>query len=213
MNDNCWYKTVCTEECVDNCVRYVEMRNLIQNSGIPKAKQLPQTLEAGVDYEAFCELADIKDDIVTFVNDGSNLYIASRETGNGKTTWAIKLLLKYFDEIWAGNGLRVRGMFVHVPTLLLQLKDFNSPLPKEYLENLANCDLVVWDDIASTELSKYDYSQLLMYVDGRIMNGKANIFTGNFPNRDGLERALGNRLTSRVWNSSKVVEFKGKDRR
>lgn len=212
-NENCWYKDVCQNECLNTCIRYLEMKYLIEQSHIPKSKQYPVILQAGVDYNAFCDLADIKDDIVAFVEEGCNLYITSNCTGNGKTTWAIKLMLKYFDNIWAGNGLRVRGVFVHVPTLLNQLKNFNQPLSEEYKQNLLECDLVVWDDIASTDMSAYDHSQLLSYVDQRIFNEKANIFTGNLSEFDTLAKAVGEKLASRIYRTGTVIEFKGKDRR
>lgn len=209
----CWYKEVCENECSDTCIRYLEMKHLVDNSNIPKSKQYPISLQAGVDYDVFCTLAEFKDDIARYVNEGFNLYITSAETGNGKTTWAIKLMLKYFDSIWAGNGFRVRGMFVHVPTLLNQLKNFQKPLSETYKYNLLNCDLVVWDDIASTDMSAYDHSQLLSYVDQRIFSEKANIFTGNLPSFELLSKAVGERLASRIYRTGSVVEFKGKDRR
>lgn len=212
-NSNCWYKDVCTLESCTNCIRYLEMKYLLDNSGIPKSRQLPMILDAGVDYDAFCKLADLKDDIVNFVNRGANLYICSRVTGNGKTSWAIKLMLKYFDNVWAGNGFRVRGMFVHVPTLINQLKNFESPLSQEYKDNLINADLVIWDDIASTKLSEYDHSQLLSYIDQREFKDLSNIFTGNIIGIAALENSVGIRLASRLWNNSTVIEFNGKDRR
>ena len=209
----CWYKEVCENECTDTCIRYLEMKYLVDNSNIPKSKQYPISLQAGVDYDAFCTLAEFKDDIARYVDEGFNLYITSNCTGNGKTTWAIKLMMKYFDSIWAGNGFRVRGMFVHVPTLLNQLKNFQKPLSETYKHNLLNCDLVVWDDIASTDMSAYDHSQLLSYVDQRIFSEKANIFTGNMTDFDTLANAVGVRLASRIYRTGSVVEFKGKDRR
>lgn len=211
-NENCWYKNVCTYDTCVNCIRYSEMRYLIDNSGIPKNRQHPQELEAGIDYGAFVELNDIKSTINDFVDDGQNLYICSTETGNGKTSWSIKILLKYFDMIWAGNGFKVRGYFIHVPTLLTTLKDFstNHDALKSVLEN---ADIVVWDDIASTKLSEYDISQLLILIDQRIIENKSNIYTGNLTSKEGLEKAVGSRLASRIWNSSTIVEFKGKDRR
>ena len=78
---------------------------------------------------------------------------------------------------------------------------------------LETSDLVVWDDIASTKLSEYDISQLLILVDNRIIDCKSNIFTGNLTSKESVEKAVGSRLASRIWNSSTVVEFKGKDRR
>lgn len=189
------------------------MKYLTDNSGIPINKQLPQTLISGIDLKKFQRLGDIKNDIVNFVESGNNLYICSSNTGNGKTSWALKLLLKYFDQIWAGNGFRVRGMFVNVPTLLLQLKNFNNPLSEEYKHNLMEADLIVWDELASTSISNYDYGNLLMFLDYRIFSDKANIFTSNAVSKEELEKNVGAKLASRIWNCSEVIEFKGKDRR
>lgn len=211
-NENCWYKNVCSYDTCINCIRYNEMKYLMDNSGLPKRRQKPVSLIAGKDLMAFRKLADIKDSIVAFVENGESLYIYSKHTGNGKTSWAIKLLLRYFDQIWAGNGFRVRGYFQHVPTLLNALKDFSNS-SSALKKPLATADLVVWDDIASTKLSEYDRSQLLMLIDQRTSEGLANIYTGNIDTVTDLTDALGTRLTSRIWNTSTLIEFKDKDKR
>lgn len=211
-NEDCLYESVCTKESCINCIRYAEMKFLLEHSGIPVKKQKPIELIAGSDYNEFMRLAEIKSDIDKFVSRGNQLYICSKETGNGKTSWAIKLLLKYFDTVWAGNGFCVRGYFQHVPTLFNTLKDFSKS--HDVLKNtLENADLIVWDDIASTKASDYDITQLLTILDGRITDGKSNIYTGNVTTKGELENAIGNRLASRVWNRSEIIEFRGKDRR
>lgn len=211
-NKDCWYRKVCTYDFCTNCIRYSEMKYLMDNSGLSKNKQRPIPLDGSRDPESFQLLAEIKTDIVNFVNNGESLYIFSENTGNGKTSWAIKLLLKYFDSIWAGNGFRVRGYFQHVPTLFNTLKDFSKS--HEALKNtLATTDLVVWDDIASTKLSDYDAQQLLIIIDQRVSDGLSNIYTGNLTSQEALTKAVGQRLASRIWNMSTLVEFKGKDRR
>ena len=213
---DCWYKSVCTnEECSDNCIRFIEMRHLMETSNIPQSRWFPDTLTPDdCDYDAFCDLADIKFHIGDFVKNGENLYLYSDRTGNGKTSWAIKLMLKYFDTIWAGNGFKCRGIFVHTPTLLTKLKDFdNKDATFEQLKNLIpDVDLVIWDDIASTNLSNYDHSQLITLIDQRILNRKSNIFTGNL-DKPGIIKSLGVRLASRVWNASTRIQLKGSDKR
>lgn len=215
--DDCWYKSVCAlnDMCSDSCIRYLEMSALVRQSGIPESKWFPDSLSPDdCDYSAFCDLADIKDDIYRFVTRGDNLYLFSDKTGNGKTSWAIKLMLKYFDLVWAGNGFRCRGLFVHVPTFLTKLKNFDSPdaIVDEWKLMLPSVDLVVWDDIASTNLSNYDHSQLITFIDQRTLSKKSNIYTGNLK-LGGMEKSLGARLASRVWNASHRIELKGRDKR
>jgi len=45
-----------------------------------------------------------------------------------------------------------------------------------------------------------------------VLSEKSNIYTGNLPG-DALPEALGQRLASRVYNESSVVELFGQDRR
>ena len=211
---DCWYREVCTYEPCTNCIRYVEMKYLMEHSGLSKKRQKPIALKATQDKSAFKTLNDIRLDIVNFVENGESLYIYSEYTGNGKTSWAIKLLLRYFDQIWAGNGFRQRGYFISVPAFLNQIKNFSDEKARQrLLKTLSTSDLVVWDDIASTKLSDYDIQQLLLIIDQRIADELANIYTGNLTSHDALANALGDRLASRIWNTSTLIEFKGKDRR
>lgn len=212
-NSDCWYNGVCQNECSESCIRYLEMSYMVENSGIPKSKQHPIELVAGVDLDAYRRLDAIRRGIVEFVSDGKNLYICSEHTGNGKTSWAIKLLLKYFNDVWAGNGFRTRGLMVHVPTLLLQLKDFDNPLSNDYKQSILHTDVVVWDDIAHAGVSKYDYNNLLSLLDNRLFNGRSNIFTSNVTRSADLHAMLGGKLASRIWGMSEIITFEGKDRR
>lgn len=217
---NCWYKDVCnyynTDKCSKNCIRYNEMYYLMETSNIPKAKQFQnQLIPNPEDINNFKFLADIKQNIVDFVKDGENLYIYSQNFGNGKTTWAIKIMQSYFDKIWLGNGFNVRGLFIHVPTFLTKCKDVISNKDEDFEKlklRLSDVDLVIWDDIATGKLSEFDHNNLLTYIDQRKLNGKSNIYTGNLGESE-LKNYVGNRLKSRIWNDSSIVEIYGRDRR
>ena len=218
--NRCWYLDYCeyanTEQCRHNCIRFMEMDYLMWSSNIPTKRQYPTPLLASnVDVGAFTQLKEIGDNIVDFVDNGSNLYIYSEGFGNGKTSWSLKLMLKYFDKIWVGNGFKRRGIFIHVPTFISSIKDsFNTANPyfERLKRDLPNVDIVVWDDIASTKLSDFDHGILLTYINQRVFNFKTNIYTGNL-DKTAIELALGKRLASRVWNESRQIEFKGFDRR
>lgn len=218
--ENCWYKKKCNKyaenTCHPNCIRYMEMHYLIETSNIPKSKQFKNELiPEKIDIENFNFLNELKTDILNFVANGENLYIFSERFGNGKTTWAIKLMQKYFDCIWPGNGFKTRGLFIHVPSFLTKLKDVIASKDDAFellKQQLLEVDLVIWDDIAAGKLSDFDYNNLLTYIDQRKLNGKSNIYTGNL-NESELQVAVGNRLKSRIWNDSAIVEIIGSDRR
>lgn len=218
--NKCWYTSACgkygSPECNASCIRYMEMDFLMQNSGIPRNKQYSVLLTPSKkDVQAFVTLKEIKDDIIAFVENGESVYIYSHNFGNGKTTWAIKLMQKYFDGVWAGNGFRCRGIFIHVPTFLTKIKEGISRKDEDFetlKSRLMTVDLVIWDDIAATKLGDFDHANLLTYIDQRKLNQLSNIYTGNL-DQDELQEALGNRLASRVWNDSTPVKFVGADRR
>lgn len=136
-----------------NNLRFQEMLYMINASGVPKKSIGMKLTPDGVDYEQFVRLANIQDNIVEFVSDGHNLYLHSQTCGNGKTTWAIKLLLQYFNEVWACNNFKERGLFINVPTFLTKIKTvIGSPDEKfeDFRKLIDEVDIVVWDDIAST---------------------------------------------------------------
>ena len=212
-NTDCWYVSSCVEDCA-NCTLYPQMKWQFDNSGLPKSKYMPIRLSPQpTDRRAFERLADIREGIDEFVEQGQNLYICGRTPGNGKTSWAIKMLQTYFVFVSEGNLFTVKGMFVSVPELLLKMKDFNNPLSNEYKENLKSCDLLILDDIAVTGISQYDYLQLFTLIDGRMLANKSIIFTSNVTSLKDLEKSIGERLASRIWGNSKVIEIKGGDMR
>ena len=213
---DCIYKEVCTQECSQSCIRYLEMKYMLEHSNIPKAKQRINTLYPDdCDVEAFKKLAEIRNSISYFTENGSSLYIYSTNCGNGKTTWAIKLLLQYFHECWAGNGFTTRGIFINVPTYLYKCKEQISNPTREFEElkkSLETVDLVVWDELAGTRLSEYDYNNILVILNNRELNEKANIFTSNIKPED-LEKFVGAKLSSRINGNCIRVELQGGDKR
>lgn len=217
---NCWYSTVCRKygksECNSSCIRYQEMDYLMSTSNIPKNRQYSMSLIAtSQDAQAFYSLQDIKNNIIDFTKKGENLYIYSSNFGNGKTSWAIKIMQSFFNKIWAGNGFQCRGIFIHVPAFLTKIKEGINRKDDDFEQlksRLSQVDLVIWDDIAATKLSDYDHLNLLTYIDSRNLNGLANIFTGNLAGEE-IKNAIGNRLASRVWNNSTQIEIVGADRR
>lgn len=219
MADRCWYEDVCGvkgDSCGPTCVRYAEMLNLFQMSNIPRYRWYPEKLVPGKgDRESFVYLRDIKNDIKNWVQSGNNLYLFSDTFGNGKTSWAVKLMSAYFNQVWRGNCFKTRGIFISVPEFFdrerLRMDNQDEDF-KRIRQSLIECDLVIWDDVSSVKMTDYASATFFNFVDARVIAHRANIFTGNL-GEERLKDFVGGRLASRIWNTSDIIEFVGEDRR
>lgn len=218
-NKNCPFRDSCScIDCDKFCMKRFKTEYYFDQAFIPVDKRFkfPLRIDNNLsDEAAFIRLADIEKNIVNFVDSGKNLYIYSKIAGNGKTSWSYRLARSYIDKVWFKKNLKPIVLFVSVPKFLLELKA-NISQKSEYvehiLENIKDCDLVIWDDIGSKNGTEFEVSHLLSIIDDRISNGKSNIYTSNL-NRDELHQLLGDRVYSRVYNYSECIEFFGKDKR
>jgi len=229
LSDSCWMKDRCVKAqnknieapCLSSdvfCIKLFKLNNLFDLSGLSnkQRKHIGLQLDADMsDSDAFKRLSEIQSYIEKYVEDGNNLFIYSNHTGNGKTSWAIRLIQEYFASIWHKTDLKCRAMFVNVPRLLLSIKDSYGN-KNDYFEwfrdNVYDADLVVWDEIGTRELSPHDHEQLLSFINARIDMGKSNIYTSNvIPSV--LREVIGERLYSRVINFSECIRLNGADKR
>ena len=213
---SCWYKRICTEQCSENCIRYKLMYSLFKQSNLPEALWNYKELVCHEkDLQVYKKLQAKSDAILNFIEAGNNLYIYSENCGNGKTTWAIRLMYSYFDKIWHKSCFDCKALFVSVPKFLYNCKRSISQDVKGF-EELCNLisevDLVIWDDIGEMKASDYEHQILFQYIDDRINSKKSNIYTSN-KNKEQLEDVLGVRLASRIYNCSECIEFLEEDKR
>ena len=210
---------------------------MLQRSGLPKAKwkDIPLKCEK-VDLEAFEDLQYIKDNIqeqfftyhysddnkYRFIDD-NNLLICGDSLGCGKTTWSIKIFKQFLEEqIPRFEGVDAKsldktfniGIFVPTTKFLVDMKQFGSnKQAQELYERLQTAEMVVWDDLAAVNMSKYDYNILYALIDYRILSEKANIFTTNAISEEALGKETGERLAQRIWRTSTIIELKGEGKR
>ena len=216
----CYLKEVCNgKDCqADFCLRKYKMDSLYSAALMSESQKKRIALkvdEDGTDLEQFKQLAMIEQDIISFINEGKNLYLHSANCGNGKSSWSLRLAQAYLNKIWARSEVKCRVLFISVPRYLLAIKDniSNKNTYAEYIkENVLEADLVIFDDIAAKMGSEFELTHLLNIIDNRISLGKSNIYTSNL-NRQQLYNALGERLTSRVANMSIDIELSGSDKR
>jgi DNA replication protein DnaC len=153
--------------------------------------------------------------IEDIVKAGKNIYIHSSSCGNGKTSWALRIVESYFDKIWYSSEMECRALFISVPQFLLALKA-NIAEKNDYVQyikdNVLTADIIIWDDIATKDSTVFEAENLLSMIDSRINAGKTNIFTSNLTDEE-IHKALGDRLASRICNLSYNVELHGLDKR
>ena len=215
----CWYREVCSKapgHCTPDCIRYKCMLAMLKRSNIPEGAWVPKQLYPGADLEAFRRLAHIKNEINLWVKNGHNLYLYSAGCGNGKTSWAFKLALAYLNSVWdTSAAFRAPVIYMSVPEFFERerqsIRGTQSGF-EELKEALISADLVIWDDITAVRITEYNFSLLQNYIDARVVNGKSNIFTGNYPEAN-LADFVGEKLCSRICSTSEQIEFVDRDKR
>ena len=218
--NNCFLYDRCNhKDCEkDFCLRKYKMDSLYSLALMSEAQKQHIVLKIDqdeTDLTQFKQLSAIEQNIITFVNEGKNLYLHSAICGNGKSSWSLRLAEAYFNKIWVRTEVKCRVLFISVPRFLLALKDAISSKNAyvDYIkDNVLEADLVIWDDIAAKMGSEFELTHLLNIIDNRLALGKSNIYTSNL-NRQQLYTALGERLTSRIANMSTDIELFGADKR
>ena len=218
-NKNCWLLEECNHcDCDSFCMRRYKLNYLYDEAlmTLKQRQRIQLRLDKDeADRESFTFLSAVERNILKFVETGDNIYIHSSVTGNGKTAWSLRLMQSFFNNIWIDTELKCRGLFIHVPRYLLELKN-NLSEKSEYVqhikENVLNADLVIWDEIGTKEFTQFEHENILNLINARIDLGKSNIYTSNLSAEE-LRDAVGDRLYSRIILCSNDVPFVGLDKR
>lgn len=205
-----------------SCKKLYRYRNYFKNSNLPtiyKTLALKPLAANACDREAFKRLAEIENMIFDWVAAGNNLVIHSPVLGNGKTSWAIRMLQSYVAQ---GINLCRKGtdnaiLFVTLFEFLDRQNEAMSGYDEEFYslkQRLLKSKLVVFDDIGTIGMSEFAAASLLNIVDTRITNGLSTIYTTNLdPNSQVFVEAVGSRLQDRIWACSEIVKLEGKSKR
>ena len=226
LSNDCFLYNRCkkynNDDCIleDNhfCIKLFKLDYLYNESLLNPSQReyIPLRIDAdGTDREEFITLKKIEENIEQFVSSGSSLYLYSRNCGNGKTAWSIRMIQAYFNAIWHKCDLNCKALFINVPRFLLGIKDAISH-ENSYVEhiknNIMNADIVVWDEIGTKAVTQFEHEHLLSLINARIDANKSQIFTSNLEPQK-LQEAVGERLYSRVVNLSTTIQLRGADKR
>ena len=182
----CYAEDYCKKpktECSELCGGYRVLRALYSLSKIPVSYQYTITLTPQQrDLEAFKALTEFKEAVVKKVEAGDNLYIWGKNTGNGKTSWACKIMGHYFRKIAFSSGLENEGLYIYLPTFLNKLRDsFDDKTPEfeKELQMVESCNLLIVDDIGSERLTEWVRERIISIIHTRVSNGLSTIYTSN----------------------------------
>lgn len=213
--DTCWFKETCNKKCNMACGTFNEFKYLLDNSNIPEMYKEPKKLyPESVDLEAFKTLGKIKGDIETFVKNGRQLYLWSKNTGTGKSNWSCKLLLTYMALISTGNGFNIDNgvYFCYIPDLITLTTSFENKDRDKILNAIMTRKLVVLDDVGASGVnSSFVATNLSQIIDTRYRNNLATIYTSNL-SPDELNNNMGARLVDRIC-SDVVIRLQGSSHR
>lgn len=121
---NCWLYDRCNHVHCDKpfCLRKYKLDCLYMEALLTESQKQHVTLRVDADktdLQEFTRLANIEQNIDIFVEEHNNLYIHSSICGNGKSSWAVRMLSAYLDKIWAETELTCRVLFISVPRFFI----------------------------------------------------------------------------------------------
>lgn len=216
----CYAEDYCKKDkssCSEVCGGYRVLRALYSLSRIPLKYQYRMDLIPDKeDLRAFETLNEFKEHIVDHVARGEGLYIWGENTGNGKTSWACKIMGYYFRKVAFSSGLENEGLYIYLPTFLDDLRNsYNNPTPDfdEELEMVKKCKLLIIDDIGAERVTEWVRERIVSIINTRSANGLCTIYTSNLSLK-GLTDKLGDdRISSRIKGSVREINLLGKDNR
>ena len=195
---------------------------ILNNSYLPRYQWIEDSLKALDDSESFKRLVEIRTDLSHFLSSElNNLVICSNNLGNGKTSWAVKLMLTYI-EMQKGKLDYVDEKKINVDNydycvfcqsvpFLVEMKQFGSNKKSyEMYQRLCRTNLAIIDDLGAAPMSQYDYNIIYAIFEKRLFEGRPTIVTTNFANKESAEKELGPRLVDRIWSNSEIIEFKNR---
>lgn len=204
----CWYVCRNTDNC-ETCERGQQVKLLASNCGIEPYNWLDKFKNNHIDTASYRILQEYKQNIRQNVENAKSLYICSRNHNTGKTSWSVKMLYTYIDQIWIDNEKEARCFYLHVPSFVRKYAEFSSRKNKEYentYEKILESNLVVFDGLTDKVLQPVDQKEFDIILDMRGNFSKANIITGL--SRQPLINVVGKNVAERVKRYKKV-ELKG----
>lgn len=146
--------------------------------------------------------------------------------GVGKTHYAVALLRDYLlnaeprghvKNPFYGHGFGLPdAAFITAPELLLAIRDSfrdnSERTEKEIIDQYADSDCLILDDLGAEKTSKYSLQTLYTLLDRRYREERQTVITSDL-SLDALAKKLDDRIASRIAGLCKVLTLRGLDKR
>lgn len=232
---NCIYNNKCKHPNQDRpaCIMNSRYAKAVKMAGIQK-KYRSCNLEnlpfKRSNPEAYRKVRKYCDGILHYTDIGYSVYLFSNATtentmgtGTGKTTCACAILNHFiFAHVWT---ITVEGEPMNsLPSYFVRCCDFQNKFSIQYKnadamleyqsckDKMKSCRLLVIDDIALRDCSEAFMSELYEVIDYRIGEELSTIYTSNV-NRENIDKCLGQRIQSRLYEDCIPIEISGIDNR
>lgn len=217
----CYASDYCQKDkssCSDVCGGYRVLRALYNLSRIPERYRYTIALkpENGEDLEAFTVLDNYKNDVLSMVDEGRGLYIWGKSTGNGKTSWACKIMSYFFRKIAFNTGLENEGLYIFLPTFLEDLRDnYDNKDPEfdEILRMIKTCRLLIIDDIGAERVTDWVRERMVSIINTRVSNNLTTIYTSSLRTLLAILKGEAVVLTKKSEHKADVLVGKNVDKR
>lgn len=230
MENRCKLYSQCKQRdgeiCNRNCWKFIQLDFQYKYSNIPKGYMPPIYLDvedgSKVDREKYKELNEYLKNIYREIKvNKRGLFIYGKTKGNGKTSWAIKIMQEYFRQLHRTFETfeEPKGLYINIPMLFKMSRDnINEPSTefKKLEERIMNSDIVIFDDIGTEAPTKWVKENLYIYITQREMEEKASIYTSNHSLAElEDESMLGGRIVDRIYKQvgNNIIHLEGPSRR
>jgi DNA replication protein DnaC len=92
----------------------------------------------------------------------------------------------------------------------MRVSRFSEEADRNIVRDIAECDLLIIDDLGTEPATPYSQSELFNIINSRILSGKKTIMSTNYSIED-LTKAYPERITSRIFGSYTIFNFYGDD--
>ena len=146
-----------------------------------------------------------KDFLLSF-GSGKNNLLMMGDSGLGKTHLALSI----------ANELIVRGynvIYCSAPSIFKQIETeyFEEHRSAETLNRLKSCDLLVLDDLGAEYINASTNAVIYDLIDTRLNTKKSTIITTNITDEKLLSKRYGEKVSSRLIGSCRILPFIGDD--